>query len=117
MSGKDLVELADLEQVIERHWQTHRPAMYTALQEQGELEGAIRQAAENTRGAVRQLVDEQGMPFLYAWETVREMWAILPAEEGAGLDDAPGDPALVELMDAIVGAGDDDGEFWDAEDF
>ncbi len=102
--NENLGELADLEQVIDRHWKEHRPVMYAELQEQGELEASIRQAADNTRGAVRQLMDEQGMPFLFAWEKVREMWAILPAEEGG---DEVGDAATREAMEIMLGTDDE----------
>jgi hypothetical protein len=110
MNDTNLVELADLEQVIERHWRQHRPTMYAELQERGELEASIRQAADNTRGAVRQLMDEQGMPFLFAWEAVREEWAILPAEEDG---DEGGDAAAREAMDAILEPGvEEDDRLW-----
>jgi hypothetical protein len=105
MNDTNLVELADLEQVIERHWRQHRPTMYAELQERGELEASIRQAADNTRGAVRQLMDEQGMPFLFAWETVREEWAILPAEEDVDEGD---DAAARDAMAVVWGAGDEE---------
>lgn len=112
MNDTNLAELADLEQVIERHWRQHRPTMYAELQEQGELEASIRQAADNTRGAVAQLMDEQGMPFLFAWEAVREEWAILPAEE----DVDEGDDAVArDAMAAVLGAGDEGGT-WDEDE-
>ncbi|MGD9099725.1 MAG: hypothetical protein PVF45_04540 [Anaerolineae bacterium] len=106
-TNKTTGPLAGLEETIRRHWQTHRPGMCADLEARGELEGAIRQAAENTRGAVAQLTGE-GMHFLEAWESVREEWAILPAEEDADVDD----PALRDAMRAVLGFGDED-EAWD----
>ncbi len=98
-----LSELAELDQIIDRHWQTHRPTVYADLKAQGQLEESIRQAAEDTRGAVRQLM-AAGKSFPEAWAAVREEWAILPAEGDADLDDA----ALRKVMRAVLGIGDED---------
>ena len=105
MSGVDLSELANLEQIIDRHWRTHRSRLYADLEAQGQLEESIRQAAEDTRGAMRQLVGS-GLGFPEAWAAVRGEWAILPAEEGADMEDA----ALRDAMQAVLGIGDEDGE-------
>jgi len=105
MSGVDLSELANLEQIIDRHWRTHRSRLYADLEAQGQLEESIRQAAEDTRGAMRQLVGS-GLGFPEAWAAVREEWAILPAEGDADLEDA----ALRDAMQAVFGIGDEDGE-------
>ncbi len=103
--------LAGLEQTIRQHWQTYRPAMCADLAADGKLEQSIQQAADNTRAAVDQLVDE-GANFLGAWEAVRQQWAILPAE------DADDDLGLDGVMAAIFGPviEDDDVGPWDDED-
>ena len=103
--------LTGLVQTIRQHWQTYRPAMCADLAADGRLEQSIQQAADNTRAAVDQLIDE-GMHFLGAWEAVREQWAILPAE---GEDD---DLGLDDVLAAIFGPSieDDDEGPWDDED-
>ncbi len=94
-------DLKNLERVIREHWRTYRPRMCAGLETQWELDESIRQAAENTRGAVRGLVDG-GMDFSQAWAAVREEWAILPAEEEA--DDEIDGAATRDAMEAAGGA-------------
>ena len=104
--------MANLEQIIDRHWRTHRSRLYADLEAQGQIEESIRQAAEDTRGAVRQLM-AAGKSFPEAWAAVREEWAILPAEGDADLEDA----ALRDAMQAVFGIGDEDGdEPWEEDE-
>ncbi len=62
------------------HWKKLRPRMYTELKASGDLEPLARAAAERTRKAHANLI-EQGWAPDQAWEAVRENWVFLPSEE------------------------------------
>ena len=72
--------LTHLDQTIRTHWLEYRPKMCAELEAEGKLDAAIDVAARQTSEAVLDLV-RQGTPLLFAWEQLREEWAILPAEE------------------------------------
>jgi hypothetical protein len=72
--------LTNLEQTIRAHWLEFRPKMCADLEAEGKLDAAIDAAARRTSDAVLDLVGK-GTPLLFAWEQLREEWAILPAEE------------------------------------
>jgi hypothetical protein len=72
--------LTNLDQTIRAHWLEFRPKMCAALEAEGKLDAAIAAAARRTSDAVLDLVGK-GTPLLFAWEQMREEWAILPAEE------------------------------------
>src|SRR3989442_1137673 len=64
---------------IKAHWRKYRPKMYRQLEEEGRLDQSLHEASERTGLAFAQQV-ENGLEPPSAWETVREMWAFLPAE-------------------------------------
>ena len=64
---------------IKEHWAAHRPKMYRALEQAGQLDQALHQASERTGQAFAELV-EQGREPPRAGEAVREEWAVLPSE-------------------------------------
>lgn len=72
--------LNSLGQQIEEHWQEHRPKMYRALRQTGQLKKAVFSAQELTSDSLSDLL-QKGLPYNQAWELVREEWAFLPSEE------------------------------------
>ena len=65
---------------IETHWRTYLPRMVAELEAEDRLSEAIQDAVTLTEEAVLEAVS-QGQPFWTAWQTYREQWAFLPAEE------------------------------------
>lgn len=91
--------MTNLEQQIRDHWSTYRPKMYAEMEANGTLEAAIENASQQTKEAVINYSSDppEGMTpaqaFWAGWETFREQWAFLPAEEGFDDDDEP-DPFM-----------------------
>ena len=73
------VKLDGLAREIKAHWKAHRPQMYAALEQSGELDRSAQAASDRTGDALGRLIEE-GMDYDKAWELVREEWAFLPAE-------------------------------------
>lgn len=82
---------------IKDHWKEHRPTMYAALEQAGNLEASVYAAQELTLDALDELLN-QGLPYNQAWESVREEWAFLPSEDDAPV--LPFAPAILEYKQA-----------------
>lgn len=67
-------------QIGRDHPREHRPQHYRELEELGELEGHLAQAARDTHRDLGALVDAGYSPD-EAWQMVRERYLILPGEE------------------------------------
>lgn len=65
-----------------QHWQEFQPARFQQLTESGQLETALRQAAEWTAEEMSKLID-RGVPAGEAFAEVREMHLFPPPEQGA----------------------------------
>lgn len=61
------------------HWQEFQPTRYRELVESGELEAALKDAAERTYREMDAL-EAQGFTFQDAWEIVRERYLFVPEE-------------------------------------
>src|SRR5262245_25328694 len=72
--------LSGLEREVQAHWLEHRPRAARALQQKGLLDQAVRQAVQQTKEAVNDLVLNGGMSLPQAWQLMREEWMYLPAE-------------------------------------
>lgn len=80
-----------LHRAIDHHWRQHRPKMWKALQQSGQLLQALEVAASRTAQAEASLI-QQGVPPHQAQERFREEWAFLPSE--ADVPELPnGDPS------------------------
>lgn len=86
-------------QQAKKHWKEFRPKMYRELQRSGQLNQALRQAAENT---VEDLINciHRGMKYDQAWELVRERYLFLPSEEDQPHLAEQNDPLNAELRTA-----------------
>jgi hypothetical protein len=73
--------LSGWEQDVKNPWREHRPKTYWALQKQGLLDQSVRQAVQQTKEAMLELVLNQGMSHPQAWNLLREEWMYLPGEE------------------------------------
>ena len=82
---------------IKAHWKEHRPKMFKALEQAGQLEASVHAAQELTADALSDLLD-QGLPYNQAWELVREEWAFLPSEDNVPV--LPFDPITLEYEQA-----------------
>jgi hypothetical protein len=71
----------ELLEMVRQHWQKYRPRAFAQLQQMGYLEESIQTAVHLTLDALSQLISYHQMDPREAWETVREEWALLPAEE------------------------------------
>lgn len=65
---------------IAAHWEEHRPTMYNALKQQGELTKAVYEVQEMMAETLADLISKQGLRYDEAWEMVREI-GFLPSEE------------------------------------
>lgn len=61
-------------------WKENNPTLYKELNRSGELETALREAAERTYSAISEL-EAQGHSLQEAWEITREKYLLLPAED------------------------------------
>ncbi|GIK42123.1 MAG: hypothetical protein BroJett011_59560 [Chloroflexota bacterium] len=86
----------ELLEMVRQHWQKYRPQAFARLQQMGYLEESIQTAVRLTLDALSQLISYHQMDPREAWETVREEWALLPAEELAE-ERLMGEEALAEL--------------------
>jgi hypothetical protein len=67
--------------MIREHWLKYRPRAVASLQNSNYLDQAIQTAADLTLEALSQLINHHSLDPWEAWVTVREQWALLPAEE------------------------------------
>ena len=78
--------LATLAADIREHWDEFLPGRVAALKAAGTYEAAVAEAVAQTESEYDEEV-ANGMHPLAAWEAVRQRYAFLPAEPGAGEDD------------------------------
>ena len=79
--AQSLNPLANLEDTIRKHWQKFLPKMFNRLEQTGELDDKIAQAAQWTIELVNLTIQTTGASMWEAWEVTRETYAILPAED------------------------------------
>jgi len=125
--------LTNLRLQIREHWSRYRPKMFAEMEASGVLEDAIDNAAQQTEEAVLDFAANPpegispAQAFWAGWETFRNEWAFLPAEEGFD-DDGEEDPELdanqenlaliSSMMNAPPDVWDDEKEEWvSAEDY
>ena len=91
-SKESLVELG------RRHWKEFQPPKYRELKKAGQLEQALSSAAELTLRAME--TDRQaGYRQHEAWEKNRELYLLLPEEEGLPQEQMPHNPAFAALAE------------------
>lgn len=90
----------ELKELGRKNWKEHRPKLFRDLQESGDLEESLSQAAKNTldayQGAKSQLLKngyEPNQAHESAWELVREEWLLRPSEEQPDLENPNQEPS------------------------
>ena len=88
--------LNQLKELGRKHWKQHRPKLFQALQQSGEFEESLNQAAKDTLDAYQQTKSQllkngykPNQAQESAWELVREEWLLRPSEEQPDLENPP----------------------------
>lgn len=79
-----------------QHWQEFQPTRFKALTESGELETALRLAAERTSEEMSKLID-RGVNAGDAWMEARELHLFPPPEHGAVEEQWPTEGYLAQV--------------------
>ena len=84
-----MTTLTQYGRLAEKHWREHLPKMVQELEAKGQLQEMLLEAEEKTKDEMeettRKLISEQDytpdQAERAAWETVRELYILLPPEE------------------------------------
>ena len=79
-----------------QHWQEFQPTRFQALTDSGQLETALRQAAERTAEEMSKLID-RGVNAGDAWMEVRELHLFPAPEPGAVEEQGQTEGFLVQI--------------------
>jgi hypothetical protein len=84
-----MTTLTQYGRLAEKHWREHLPKMVQELEAKGQLQEMLQEAEEKTKDEMevitRKFISERGytpdQAERAAWETVRELYILLPPEE------------------------------------
>ncbi|MGA2463716.1 MAG: hypothetical protein ABSH06_05110 [Thermodesulfobacteriota bacterium] len=98
-------KLEELKELGRKHWKEHLPKLFKGLQESGQLEDSLDQAAKNTLNAYQKAKDhlqkngyDPNQAHYAAWELVREEWLLRPSEDQPELENPPRNDQFESLL-------------------